>query len=251
VDPSPRQGNDGAGLDGEGTATELERERTGEADHERVAGVAVRRMTVARLEHEAPDPPSGRGPFSVSPTRDAAHPPRYPGRPRYGPATRRSRNRRDTGLAIALAVLGSAALAACGGDCVISAEADTPVRTTLQRYVDAWLANDADAVLATLANDVVLQPHHGVEPVVGASAAQAFWFPSGPPTVVTAFTLDTRAVRSCGSLAYAWGRSSVTWDYEGNTYSNEGNALSVLKRDADGEWRIAHQIWNDPPPEGE
>lgn len=148
-------------------------------------------------------------------------------------------------------MLAGVGLVACGGDCTVSTEPAAPIRATLQRYVDGWLANDADAVMATLADDVVLQPHHGVEPQVGAAAARSFWFPPGPPVEVTAFSLDTRGVRVCGPLAYAWGRSALTWRYEGTTYTSDGNALSVLERGADGTWRIAHQIWNDPVPDAE
>jgi len=39
----------------------------------------------------------------------------------------------------------------------------------------------------------------------------------------------------------------VRWNYQGASYRNEGNALSVLRKGSDGTWRIAHQIWNDPP----
>lgn len=128
-------------------------------------------------------------------------------------------------------------------------EAD--VREAIGKYVKAWLSNDPDRVMATLTDDIVLQPHHGVEPVVGAKAVRAWWFPKGPPTVVTAFNVETRAVEGSGSLAYAWGRSSVAWKYEGKSYSNEGNSLSILRKGKDGTWRIAHQIWNDPPNENQ
>ena len=128
---------------------------------------------------------------------------------------------------------------------------DAKVRDAIRNYVKAWLSNDADAVMATLTDDIVLQPHHGDAPVIGAEAVRAWWFPEGPATVITAFTVETRSVAGYDSLAYAWGRSFVAWDYEGRSYSNEGNALSVLKKGKDGVWRIAHQIWNDPVPEVE
>ena len=127
-----------------------------------------------------------------------------------------------------------------------SADDETSVRYAVQVYVLAWLSNDADAVMATLTDDIVLQPHHGDDPVVGAEAVRAWWFPEGPPTVVRKFSVDIKAVSGSDSLAYAWGRSFVAWDYEGKSYSNEGNTLSVLKKGQDGTWRIAHQIWNDP-----
>ena len=123
---------------------------------------------------------------------------------------------------------------------------ETNVRHAIQNYVKAWLSNDADAVMATLTGDIVLQPHHGDDPVIGSAAVRAWWFPEGPAAIITAFSVETRAVTGHDSLAYAWGRSFVAWDYEGKSLSNEGNQLSVLKKGKDGIWRIAHQIWNDP-----
>lgn len=149
-------------------------------------------------------------------------------------------------LIIALILLGTSG---CMSHRSFSADDEANVRDAVQAYVQAWLSNDADAVMATLTDDIVLQPHHGDDPVVGAEAVRAWWFPEGPPTVITDFSVETRAVKGSNSLAYAWGRSSVVWDYEGKSYSNEGNTLSVLRKGKDGKWRIAHQIWNDPPNE--
>jgi uncharacterized protein (TIGR02246 family) len=144
-------------------------------------------------------------------------------------------------------------LAVVLGGCVRSEEFtaadESAVRAAIDDYVQAWLANDADRVLATLTDDIVLQPHHGVDPVVGAAAAREFWFPNGPPTTITTFSIEIRGVQGAGDLAYVWGRSNLAWEYEGQTYTNAGNSLSVLRRGADGRWKIAHQIWNDPIPQ--
>ena len=126
---------------------------------------------------------------------------------------------------------------------------EVTVRAAMERYVQAWLANDPDAVMATLTEDVVLQPHHGVEPIVEAEDVRSWWFHEGPPTVVTTFEVDVFGLSGVQDLAYAWERSEVEWTSDGASYANEGNALSVLRRGPDGSWRIAHQIWNDPPAE--
>lgn len=147
-------------------------------------------------------------------------------------------------------VIVALAMSGCGerDGCDYDVADDTAVRAAVQAYVDAWLSNDADRVMATLTDDIVLQPHHGDEPVIGADAVRAWWFPGGPPAPIVKFSIDTEATRGCGSLAYAWGRFAVTWHYEGMRYSNAGNSLSVLERTPDG-WRIAHQTWNDPEAE--
>lgn len=135
----------------------------------------------------------------------------------------------------------------CTSHSGFSAEDEVNVRGAVQQYVKAWLSNDPDAVMATLTDDIVLQPHHGGDPVVGAKAVRAWWFPKGPPTVVTSFREEIKGVAGSGSLAYAWGQSSVAWTSEGKSYSKGGNFLSILRKGKDGVWRMSHHIWNDPP----
>ncbi|MEZ5333223.1 MAG: SgcJ/EcaC family oxidoreductase [Thermoanaerobaculia bacterium] len=130
--------------------------------------------------------------------------------------------------------------------CELSARDEAGIRQAVAAYRTAWLANDADAVLSTLSDDVVLQPAHGLDPVVGAEAARAWWFPESAPFTITDFTIDVRGIDGCGRLAYAWGRSAVWWTDPDGKHSNEGNLLSILTRDADGPWLIAQQIWNNP-----
>jgi ketosteroid isomerase-like protein len=57
---------------------------------------------------------------------------------------------------------------------------------------------------------------------------------------------------SC-DLAYARGHSRVAWTTgkgaEAKKSSNAGTNLTLLRRQADGTWRISHQMWDDPPPQ--
>jgi len=127
------------------------------------------------------------------------------------------------------------------------------VRAVLEAYRTAWLANDADAVLSVFAEDAVLMPHHGVEPVVGKAAARAFWFPAGPPTTITAFTLTVDQVGGSSGIAWARGRSRVEWTTgigpDAKRSGNAGTNLTVLKRQPDGDWRIVAMMWDDPLPQ--
>ena len=143
----------------------------------------------------------------------------------------------------------SVQISGCDKSSRSSAQEEAIVLEAVQAYVKGWLSNEADAVMASLTDDIILQPHHGDDPVIGSAAVREWWFPEEPVTVITAFTLETEDVTVYDSVAYAWGRSNVKWDYEGSSYSVEGNALSVLKKGKDGIWRIAHQIWNDPVPD--
>ena len=136
-----------------------------------------------------------------------------------------------------------------------SAAADqAKIRTVLENYRSAWLANDAEAVLRLFTEDAVLMPHHGVEPVLGKKAARAFWFPpGGPPTTITAFTQTLDQIDGSGDLAYVRGHSRVEWvtgtGPDAKRSGNAGTNLTVLRRQPDGSWRIAVQMWDDPPPQ--
>ena len=134
----------------------------------------------------------------------------------------------------------------------LTAQDQTRIRAVLAAYRAAWLANDAEGVLRLFTEDTVLMPHHGVEPVVGKSAARAFWFPAnGPPTTVTAFTQIVDAIGGTCDLAYVRGHSRVEWTTgtgaEARKSGNAGTNLTLLRRQADGSWRIAVQMWDDPP----
>ena len=139
------------------------------------------------------------------------------------------------------------ALPGMGGSDGLSAEDVKAVKAANQAYVDAWLANDPEAVMSTLTHDAVLIPHHGVDPVSGAKAIRQFWFPPGSaPTKVTHMVNSVTEVQGSGPLAFVWGRSELAFTYKGQTFRNEGNYLAVLRKGEDGRWRIARRIWNDP-----
>ena len=133
------------------------------------------------------------------------------------------------------------------GSAGLSAEEVNAVEAANQAYVDAWLANDPDAIMSTLTDDAVLLPHHGVDPVIGSKAIKEFWFPpNSPPAKVTHMVNSVTEVLGHGDLAFVWGRSELVFTYEGTVYRNKGNYLAVLKKGEDGRWRIARRIWNDP-----
>jgi steroid delta-isomerase len=125
------------------------------------------------------------------------------------------------------------------------------IRAVQEAYRQGWLANDSAAVMRTFTEDAVLVPHHGVAQVEGAAAVRAFWWPPGPPTTITAFTLTDMKVAGRADLAYVRGRSAVAWTQgepdRPESFRNEGNFLSILRREPDGGWRIALQMWTDPP----
>ncbi len=112
-------------------------------------------------------------------------------------------------------------------------------------YVDAWLTNDADRVMATLTDDAVILPF-GIPAIEGTDAIRTFWWPAdSPPATITEFTAVQHDAGGDGDIGYVRGSFSLSFEYDGKTLSNHGDYLSILRHLPDGSWRISHRAWND------
>ena len=125
------------------------------------------------------------------------------------------------------------------------------IRDNLRLYCDAWLKGDANAVMATLAENAVLLPS-GLAPIVGDEAIRSFWWPpDSPPTKVLAMELAIEETAGQSGLAYAWGKGSLTFSYQQDgqekTISTESTFLNVLRKQADGKWKTTCRMWSDRP----
>lgn len=125
------------------------------------------------------------------------------------------------------------------------------LRAVNDAYRAAWLAGDSAAVLRLFAPGAVLLPHHGDPPVVGLDAIRAFWWPADDsPTTVTALDITSEGAEVSGDQGVLWGRFGLAFSFEmeGRKRSLRiaGTYLMVLRRGADGQWRITHRMWDDP-----
>ena len=128
------------------------------------------------------------------------------------------------------------------------------IREVHRQYERAWLKNDADAVRSLFTEDSVLLPHHGDPPRIGRKDLDAFWFPpDSPPTTIDKLELHLTEIGGEGRIAYVWGTDEVAWTTVQNGKStkvhNVGTFLNVLKKQADGSWKISHHVWDDPLPQ--
>ena len=142
-------------------------------------------------------------------------------------------------------------LPAAAGPCEFTSGDQRAIAAVMEKYRTAWLAGDAAGVQSTFSEDAVLIPHHGDAPVVGLKAIREYWWPAGaPPTPVTKLEITTEALGGDCKVAFVRGHDSVSWTAEENgktvSYTNSGTYLNVMKKLADGSWRIWQHMWDDP-----
>jgi uncharacterized protein (TIGR02246 family) len=132
----------------------------------------------------------------------------------------------------------------------LSADDTAKIKNVNEAYVAAWLKNDSTAVMKTLAPDAVLIPQ-GTRAIKGSQAIKQFWWPRGGKTNVKAFTATTEEVGGNDDVAYVRGTFKLSFTYEDGSNklerTNNGNYLMIMKRQADGNWRISHRMWGDLP----
>jgi uncharacterized protein (TIGR02246 family) len=147
----------------------------------------------------------------------------------------------------AVAIIG---VTACqGGD---TREADLKaLRSTDARLSRAVADKDLERTLEFYASDASILPV--AEPIVtGRQAIRAEWehifqIP-GFQSTTTATTVE---VSRGGDLGFTQGTYSTTFDLANGTQATErGKWVSVWKKQADGTWKVAVEIYNtnEPPP---
>jgi uncharacterized protein (TIGR02246 family) len=132
----------------------------------------------------------------------------------------------------------------------LSAEDLAKIKQVHRKYEEAWLKGDAKAVLALFTDDCVLLPPHGDKPRIGHEGLREFWFPpNAPPTQITKLVVTPQSIGGDEQIAYVWGTDDVAWtavqDGKTVTASHQGIFLDVLQKQANGEWKLSHRMWDD------
>jgi uncharacterized protein (TIGR02246 family) len=133
----------------------------------------------------------------------------------------------------------------------LSAEDVAKIKRVHSKYEEAWLKGDADGVRALFTEDCVLLPPHGDKPRVGHKGLNEYWFPpDAPPTTITKLVVTPQSIGGDGEIAYVWGTDEVAWTMQQNgktsSAAHKGMFLNVLRKQANGEWKLSHHMWDDP-----
>jgi uncharacterized protein (TIGR02246 family) len=131
----------------------------------------------------------------------------------------------------------------------LSAADEAAVRALDTDWAKAATAGDGNAIAALYAADATVLPPG--EASRTGEAAKKYWV-----DFTNAFSgsaeLTTKSVEGRGDLAYAVGtyRMALTPKKAGSKPlpTDEGKYVEVLKKQADGSWKIVYDIWNTNAP---
>ena len=117
------------------------------------------------------------------------------------------------------------------------------LRDGARMFMEAYQRGDTAAVAEFYTEDAKVLPNN-MEMVSGKQAIQEFW-KNAMEMGVKKINLETAEFGYDGDLAYERGVSTVTIQPEGGQERIErGKYLVVLKRQTDGSWKLAVDIWN-------
>lgn len=141
------------------------------------------------------------------------------------------------------------ALAACNTAPLSLTEADTAsIREVSDEFTKNMVAGEWAALMNLYTEDATLMPP-GAPSVEGRPAIEAFLaaFPK-----VTEMTFDLNEVDGRGDLAFVRGAYRMTMEIPGapGPVTDEGKFIEIRRKQADGRWLIAVDIFNSnvPPP---
>jgi uncharacterized protein (TIGR02246 family) len=138
--------------------------------------------------------------------------------------------------------MGGESAAAPGG---LSTEDEAAIRAVDAEWARATSAGEGNAVAALYTSDATVLPP--MEPPHQGEAAGKYWV-----DVLNAFSapaeLTTTAVEGRGDLGYAVGsyRLTLTPKKAGAKAlpTEEGKYIEILKKQADGSWKIVYDMWS-------
>lgn len=109
----------------------------------------------------------------------------------------------------------------------------------------ASAGKDIERILSYWTDDAIVMPA-GFPSVVGKEALRHYVLGSLQiPGFRITWTSSDVTFSPDGNLAYMFSRNAVTMNGpDGAPITHEGRAVTIWRRDSDGEWRCAVDIWN-------
>jgi uncharacterized protein (TIGR02246 family) len=139
---------------------------------------------------------------------------------------------------------------------VVGEEPDTTeadiaaIREVVATYHDSMEAEDLDAHMATYADDCEL--HRSAEPVVVGMDRIRAVAERNFERFDWGFEFSSEEVEASGDLGYYLGEYKLTHpDPDGETLTYYGSTMVILRRQADGAWKITRYMYNNRPGEAE
>jgi uncharacterized protein (TIGR02246 family) len=133
-------------------------------------------------------------------------------------------------------------------------EEDRKAITELQRRdIEANMALDTEKLLALRTDDVVyLLP--GRAPLVGQDAVRKYLGEIRAQLAnwdMLAYEESWQEVQVVGDFAFEWGTVNIRARLEGERRESAAvrNVMQVLRRQPDGDWKIARAVWNIQSPQ--
>src|SRR5688572_12625017 len=131
----------------------------------------------------------------------------------------------------------------------IAAEKERPVQRDLEWAQAAAEGRDIDRILSYWTDDAVVLPP-GLPSVEGKAALRQYveGMIQIPGFKITWESKDV-TLSPDGQLAYMFSRNEVTMNApDGAPVTTAGRAVTIWRRESDGEWRCIVDIWNAESP---
>ncbi len=144
-----------------------------------------------------------------------------------------------------LAVLAVSVAACAGGGASLSDADIAAIEEVGESWIAAANADDWAGLAALYTEDAVLMPPNS--PVVQGRAAIEAFFAAFPPS--SGFALNPVEIDGRGDLAFVRGTYSLTLEIEGmEPTPDTGKYIEIRRKQADGSWLLAADIFNSDIP---
>lgn len=113
------------------------------------------------------------------------------------------------------------------------------------RFLEAMRANDADALMAELADDVVFYPPNQA-PARGKAAVRSWYEGAIAEATTEGIEVSDRNLVVAGDWGIEQGK--YVWKLApaggGDWFTATGHFMAIWHRETDGAWRVTSDIWN-------